>query len=156
MTNPDFWGDARMLDGHAEFRFGKISIAPNIVPEHYERVSHDPIKDDELFLVIYDDACREFPEVKCPYHCGCETLNEHKGEINTHPGICYVLTPNKDDFDERRLEIYKYFKSHIISAYLRFVVRKHEEDQIKVLKDVFMGKSDRLMIEHHLDQETLK
>ena len=109
---PDFWGDARMLDGHGEFRFGKIWIAPHIVTAHFNFKNHDNIQEDELFLVIYEDSCNEFNET-----------------INTNPGICYVLTPNKESFDERKLEIYKYFKSHIVSAYVRLLMRKHDEEE---------------------------
>lgn len=108
---PDFWGDARMLDGHAEFRFGKIWAAPRIVTAFFDSKNHEDIKEDELFLVIYEESCSS------------------SNEINTNPGICYVLTPNKDSFDERRLEIYKYFKSHIVSAYVRLLMRKHDEEE---------------------------
>ena len=108
---PDFWGDARMLDGHAEFRFGKIWLAPRIVTAHFNFKNHDNIQEDELFLVIYEDSCSS------------------SNEINTNPGICYVLTPNKESFDERKLEIYKYFKSHIVSAYVRLLMRKHDEEE---------------------------
>jgi hypothetical protein len=111
---PDFWGDARMFDGHAEFRFGKIWVAPRIVTAHFKSETHEDIKEDELFLVIYEDSCNEF-----------------KKPMNTNPGICYVLTPNKESFDERRLEIYKYFKSHIVSAYVRLLMRKRDEEEAK-------------------------
>ena len=109
---PDFWGDARMLDGHAEFRFGKTWIAPDIVTAHFDAEKHDNIQEDELFLVIYDDSC-----------------NGYKEPMNTNPGICYVLTPNKESFDERKLELYKYFKSHIVSAYVSLLMRKHDEEE---------------------------
>ena len=124
---PDFWGDARMFDGHAEFRFGKIWFAPSIVPALFEFKNHEDIKEDELFLVIYEDSRNEF------------------NEINTNPGICYVLTPNKESFDERRLEIYKYFKSHIVSAYVRLLMRKHDEDEARKWKWELVHKSDMLL-----------
>lgn len=122
---PDFWGDARMFDGRAEFRFGKIWFAPTIVPALFECKNHEDIKEDELFLVIYEDSC-DF-------------------EINTNPGICYVLTPNKESFDERRLEIYKYFKSHIVSEYVRLLMRKRDENEARRWKWELVNMSDGLM-----------
>lgn len=124
---PDFWGDARMFDGRAEFRFGKIWFAPSIVPARFESKNHENIKEDELFLVIYEDSCNEF------------------NVINTKPGICYVLTPNKESFDERKLEIYKYFKSHIVSEYVRLLMRKHDEDEARKWKWELVHKSDMLL-----------
>ena len=124
---PDFWGDARMFDGHAEFRFGKIWLAPAIVTSRFKSETHEDIKEDELFLVIYENSCSEF------------------NGINTNPGICYVLTPNKESFDERRLEIYKYFKSHIVSAYVRLLMRKHDEDEASRWRWELMHKSDMLL-----------
>lgn len=124
---PDFWGDARMFDGHAEFRFGKIWLAPRIVTARFEAENHDNIQEDELFLVIYEDSCRS------------------SDEINTHPGICYVLTPNKESFDERKLELYKYFKSHIVSAYARLLMRKHDEEEAKMWKWELIKISDGLL-----------
>ena len=125
---PDyFWGDARMFDGHAEFRFGKILFAPDVVSGCFESKNHEDIKEDELFLVIYDDSWNGF------------------NEINTHPGICYVLTPNKESFDERRLELYKYFKSHIVSAYVRLLMRKHDEEQAKMWQWELVNISDGLL-----------
>jgi hypothetical protein len=124
---PDFWGDARMLDGHAEFRFGKIWLAPRIVTARFESDNHEDIKEDELFLVIYEESCRS------------------SSKINTNPGICYVLTPNKESFDERRLEIYKYFKSHIVSAYVRLLMCKHDEEEAKRWKWELVHSSDMLL-----------
>jgi len=124
---PDFWGDARMLDGHAEFRFGKIWVAPRIVTAHFESKNHEDIKEDELFLVIYEDSCSS------------------SNEINTNPGICYVLTPNKESFDERKLEIYKYFKAHIVSAYVRLLMRKHDEEEAKRWQWELVDISDGLL-----------
>ena len=124
---PDFWGDARMFDGHAEFRFGKIWVAPNIVTDFFSSKRHDKIQEDELFLVIYEDSCNSYDE------------------INTNPGICYVLTPNKESFEERKLEIYKYFKSHIVSAYVRLLMRKHDEDEASRWRWELMHKSDMLL-----------
>ena len=124
---PDYWGDARMLDGHAEFRFGKIWLAPEIVTARFESKNHEDIKEDELFLVIYEDACNS------------------SNEINTHPGICYVLTPSKESFDERKLEIYKYFKSHIVSAYVSLLMRKRDEDEARRWKWELIHKSDMLL-----------
>lgn len=123
----DFWGDARMLDGHAEFRFGKVWLAPDIVTARFGSKSHDKIQEDELFLVIYEDSCNSF------------------NEINTNPGICYVLTPNKESFDERRIEIYKYFKSHIVSAYARLLMRKHDEEEAKRWMNEILDISDKLL-----------
>ena len=125
---PDFWGDARMLDGHAEFRFGKIWFAPTIVTAYFEVKNHEDIKEDELFLIIYDDSFNQFNE-----------------PMNTHPGICYVLTPNKDSFDERRLELYKYFKSHIVSAYVRLLMRKRDEEEAKRWRNELIQISNGLM-----------
>jgi len=125
---PDFWGDARMLDGHAEFRFGKIWMAPSIVTARFKSENHEDIKEDELFLVIYEDSCNAFNE-----------------PMNTNPGICYVLTPNKESFDERKLEIYKYFKSHIVSEYVRLLMRKHDEEQAKMWKWELVNMSDGLL-----------
>lgn len=124
---PDFWGDARMFDGHAEFRFGKIWMAPSIVTSRFGSKNHEDIKEDELFLVIYEDSCNEF------------------NGINTNPGICYVLTPNKESFDERRLEIYKYFKSHIVSEYVRLLMRKHDEDEARKWTYELVYSSDKLL-----------
>ena len=125
---PDFWGDARMLDGHAEFRFGKTWIAPDIVTAPFEAKKHDNIQEDELFLVIYDDSC-----------------NGYKVPMNTNPGICYILTPNKKSFDERKLEIYKYFKSHIVSAYVRLLMRKHDEEEADRLRDELIHISNKMI-----------
>ena len=125
---PDFWGDARMFDGHAEFRFGKMWLAPKIVTAHFDSKNHENIKEDELFLVIYEDSC-----------------NEIKQPMNTYPGICYVLTPNKESFDERKLELYKYFKSHIVSAYVHLLMRKHDEEQAKMWKWELVNISDGLL-----------
>ena len=125
---PDFWGNARMLDGHAEFRFGKIWVAPRIVTALFESKNHEVIKEDELFLVIYEESCNEF-----------------KKPMNTNPGICYVLTPNKESFDERKLEIYKYFKSHIVSAYVRLLMRKHDEEEAKRWRNEILDISDKLL-----------
>jgi hypothetical protein len=116
-----------MFDGHAEFRFGKIWLAPAIVTSRFKSETHEDIKEDELFLVIYENSCSEF------------------NGINTNPGICYVLTPNKESFDERRLEIYKYFKSHIVSAYVRLLMRKHDEDEASRWRWELMHKSDMLL-----------
>lgn len=124
---PDFWGDARMLDGHAEFRFGKIWLAPRIVTARFESENHEDIKEDELFLVIYEESCRS------------------SNQINTNPGICYVLTPNKESFDERKLELYKYFKSHIVWTYVRLLMRKHDEEQTKMWKWELVNMSDGLL-----------
>ena len=124
---PDFWGDARMFDGHAEFRFGKIWLAPRIVTAHFESKNHEAIKEDELFLVIYEESCNS------------------SNEINTNPGICYVLTPNKESFDERKLELYKYFKSHIVSAYVRLLMRKHDEEEAKRWRNEILDISDKLL-----------
>lgn len=124
---PDFWGDARMLDGHAEFRFGKIWFAPKIVTAHFESENHDNIQEDELFLVIYEESCRS------------------SNEINTHPGICYILTPNKESFDERKLELYKYFKSHIVSAYVRLLMRKHDEEEASKWRNELIHISNKMI-----------
>jgi hypothetical protein len=125
---PDFWGDARMFDGHAEFRFGKTWIAPRIVTAHFESKNHEDIKEDELFLVIYEDSCNEF-----------------KKPMNTNPGICYVLTPNKESFDERKLEIYKHFKSHIVSAYVRLLMRKHDEEEASRWRNELIHISNKMI-----------
>ena len=127
---PDFWGDARMFDGHAEFRFGKIWCAPEIVTSYFKTKNHDNIQEDELFLVIYEES---------------ESYSS-SNEINTNPGICYVLTPNKESFDERKLEIYKYFKSHIVSAYVRLLMRKHDEEEAKMWKWELVNMSDGLLV----------
>jgi len=124
---PDFWGDARMFDGQAEFRFGKIWVAPRIVTELFSSKNHEDIKEDELFLVIYEGSCNLLDE------------------LNTNPGICYVLTPNKDSFNERRLEIYKYFKSHIVSAYVRLLMRKRDEDEARKRTWELVHSSDMLL-----------
>ena len=126
---PDFWGDARMFDGHAEFRFGKIWVAPRIVTSYFNAKNHDNIQEDELFLVIYEES---------------ESYSS-SNEINTNPGICYVLTPNKESFDERRLAIYKYFKSHIVSAYVRLLMRKHDEEEAKRWRNEILDISDKLL-----------
>ena len=81
-----------------------------------------------MFLIIYEDSSREV------------------GEINARPGICYVLTPNKDDMEERKLELYKYFKGHIISAYIKLLMRKHDEEEAKKWKDELVRISDELLI----------
>jgi hypothetical protein len=117
-----------MLDGHAEFRFGKIWLAPEIVTAQYEHKNHGDIQEDELFLVIYEDSCNGFSE-----------------PMNTHPGICYVLTPNKESFDERRLELYKYFKPHIVSAYVRLLMRKRDEEEASRWRNELIHISDGLM-----------
>ena len=122
---PDFWGDARMLDGRAEFRFGKTRIAPYMVPAHFERKEHPQIQDDELFLIIYESACY---------------VNN-----STSPGICFVLTPNKETYEERELEIYKKFKSHIIAAYLRLVMKKYDEEKTNELKKELLCISEKLI-----------
>jgi hypothetical protein len=124
---PDFWGDARMLDGHAEFRFGKIWLAPRIVTARFESDNHEDIKEDELFLVIYEESCRS------------------SSKINTNPGICYVLTPNKESFDERKLEIYKYFKAHIVSAYVRLLMRKRDEEEAKRWRNELIHISNKMI-----------
>lgn len=125
---PDFWGDARMLDGHAEFRFGKARFAPDIVTASFEAEKHDNIQEDELFLVIYDDSCNGFKE-----------------PMNTNPGICYVLTPNKESFDERKLEIYRCFKPHIVSAYVRLLMRKHDEEEADRLRNELIHISNKMI-----------
>ena len=115
---PDFWGDARMFDGQAEFRFGKSCVAPRIVTSLFESTAHPNIQDDELLLIIYEDS-HEFN--------------------NTNPGVCYVLTPNKDNPKARMIEIYNHFKSHIVSAYVRMLMRKHEEEEAKKLALKLIG-----------------
>lgn len=130
---PDFWGDARMFDGHAEFRFGKIFVAPNIVTGRWHSHPHPQIEDDELFLIIYEDSCIS------------------ADEINTKPGICYVLTPNKDDIEDRKLELYKYFKSHIISVYVKLLMRKHDEEEAMKWKNELIGISDHLLMKEHCE-----
>lgn len=134
---PDFWGDARMLDGHGEFRFGKIFVAPNIVTGRWDSHPHPKIEDDELFLIIYEDSCSSANEINTkPGICY---------EINTNPGICYVLTPNKDDVEERKLELYKYFKGHIISAYIKLLMRKHDEEEVRKWKNELIEISNKLI-----------
>lgn len=124
---PDFWGDARMLYGHAEFRFGKKWLATQIATGHFEYRNHDSIQEDELFLVVYEESCSSYDE------------------ISTNPGICYVLTPNRESFDERRLELYKHFKSHIVSEYVRLLMRKRDEREAIRLKWELVHISDALL-----------
>ena len=123
---PDFWGDARMFDGQAEFRFGKMKMAPDMVRKYMNFERHKYIEEDELFLIIYENAGCSFKE-------------------STRPGICYILSPNKEEFDQRRLEIYKKFKSHIISSYVRCIMRMRDEKEAERLKAELMAMSDSIL-----------
>ena len=120
--HPDFWGDARMYDGRAEFRFGSVRFAPNKVSRECGQVKYedtDWIQPDELFLVLDIQA----------------DSNTQQEYAKGTPGLCFVLTPNCETVEERKLKLYKYFKHHIVSRYVDMLMKEYDKIDIRQWSD---------------------
>lgn len=129
---PDFWAESRLFDGRAHLRFGKIRIAPNKVfysDGGYKTTEHPWIEEDELFLVLDVEA----------------DANTQREEYKDVPGICFVLTPNLESFEERRMALLNQFKAHVINCYLRKVMKHYDDCYAEKYKEEILEISDMVM-----------
>ncbi len=130
---PDFWAESRLFDGRAHFRFGKVCYAPKKIFHKeqggYGYSEHAPIAEDELFLILDVEA----------------DANTQKEEYKDTPGICFVLTPNLESFEERRMALLNQFKAHVLTNYLRKVMKHYDDCYAEKYKEEILEISDMVM-----------
>lgn len=108
----DFWEDSRLFDGNGMIRFGRNVIIPNTNTD-YSNTENISVGKDEVAIILNKNAA-----------CSCSK------DSDNIPGTLFVLRPIAETETERIEIICEYFRSHLINAYSRVLMRRWDDEYI--------------------------
>lgn len=110
----DFWADSRLFDGNGTIRFGRNVIIPNTNAD-YSNTENISVDEDEVAIILNKDAA-----------CSCSK------DSDNIPGTLFVLRPVAETESERIKVICEYFRSRLIAAYARVLMRHWDDNYVLI------------------------